>query len=285
MLLELIMCVTMQPGRTLQDPGATTGAVRQGAAQQTPDPVELSACRASLLEELARPTCSATSLVERLLELGFPPLAATWPLLWSEGVNGPLAEAFVEARISQLDVLAKLTLASPAASVRRQLGARLAGEPRPEELIWIAEHLAAHGSWREVDLALALGRVDATWLGIEPERIQADVQRALCAMLARDDKSYGTLRSAVERDPRAHGGAALEALGAMAGPRALATLSNLLEVRPLTVVTVLEAVARVARRSLPPFDEFLLRRLRELAADDDPRVRAAGLRACAALAD
>jgi HEAT repeat protein len=152
-------------------------------------------------------------------------------------------------------------------------------------VLWIAAHLGAHGSWRELDVALALSRVDAAWLGLDPDQLRGTVVDTLSGILARDPLAFGALRSTLEAAPEGFGPLGLEALGRATGPRALATLSDLLDGRRLDAASVLGAIESVGRRSLPPFDEFLLQRLRELAVEEDPRLRSAALRAAGALGD
>lgn len=261
------MSVTLQAGRTATDP------------------LEVSECERALSAELARPGCSAASLAGRLQDLGFPPLEPAWELLWSAERPGATAAAFAGARVSHLEVLERLALAAPAAGLRRSLAGRIAGDPDAQQVLWIAGFLGEHGAWREVDLALGLTRLDATWLGLDPAQVHDAVAAALAAMLARDAGAHAALRSMAETAPETFGPVALEAWTRSAGARTLASLCALLDGHRLDAVLVAQAIEAVGRRSLPPFDAFLLQRLRELAVDDDPRKRAAALRACAALGD
>jgi HEAT repeat protein len=286
MLLELVMSATMQSGRALHD--VARKRAEPVAVQETriaPDVLEVAACERALREDLARPGCDAASVAERLLAQGFPPLEPAWALLWSAEARGPMASAFAKANVSHLDVLGRIALAAPAAGVRRTLALCIAGEPSAEQVLWIAAHLGAHGSWREVDLALGLSRVDADWLGLDPDALRGTIVDTLAGILARDPLAFGALRSAAQAAPEGFGPLGLEALGRSSGARALATLSELLDGRRLGAASVVGAIESVGRRSVPPFDEFLLQRLRELAVDEDPQLRSAALRAAAALGD
>lgn len=289
MFLELVMSATMQPGRATQGHlrarGEPIAAGQERAARIAPDVIEVAACERIVWEELGRAGCSADSLAERLLAQGFPAFEPAWGLLWSAEERGPTARSFVQAHVSPLDVLGRLALGSPAAGVRRTLALCIAGEPNAGQVQWIAGHLSIHGSWREVDLALGLSRVDAQWLAIDAEQLHGTIVDALAAILARDGLAFGALRSTVVAAPEAFGSVALDALARCGGARALSTLSDLLDSRRLDAASVLAAMATVGRRCVPPFDEFLLQRLRELSVEEDPRLRSAAMRAAAAVGD
>lgn len=289
MLLELFMSLTMEqvravPARAPQ--GATSGS---RDAQVVPsvraDAIEVAACRKAILEECARPGATLHALEQRLSGVGFPALAPTWQLVWTLDHDNTLAGAFAASGIEPLDLLERLTLATPGHLVRRLMEARIVSEAPAEELTWILEHLAEHGAWREVDLALSISAVDVVWLGLDPAQVDAEVVVALQRMLARDTKGFGSLRSLVKESPEDFAEVGIEALSGTTGERALATLAYLLDDNRLDTIALVRAVEQVGRRSLPPFDEFLLRRLRELSQDDDIELRAASLRASGALAD
>lgn len=279
------MCATIEPARALPRDVRAIVAQSGFTRRAAPDVIEVAECERVVCEELARPDCSAATLAARLLDLGFPPLESAWDVLWSAERREGSATDFAQARVAPLEVLELLALSVPAAGVRRSFAARIVAEPSAEDVLWIADYLTEHGSWREVDLAFGLSRVDSAWLGLDPALLHDRVESALTAMLARDPMAYGSLRTTVAAAPQAFGSVALDALAEMSGDRALSTLFELLELRRLDASEVLGAIEDVGRRCLPPFDPYLLQRLRELAAQEDPSVRGAALRAAGALGD
>lgn len=264
---------------TLQQARAVSSGVRPV------DPVEVGECRRALREALAGGDCGAACLAERLSSLGFPALEPAWDLLWSAGSDEDLTREFERARIAGLDVLERLVLSSPPTASRRSLASRIVDEPRAEELLWICEHLGRHGTWRDVDLVLGLTRVDAEWLGLHPTVLEDRARSALTSILERDSTAFGALRSTVESAPAAFGATAVAALGESDGRRALETLTALIDLPRIDAAAVTSAIESVGRRALPPFDPYLLRRMREQSQAADPRQRAAALRACGALRD
>jgi len=276
------MCATTQPAQAVPARDARPAAEAPGGRV---DPVELAACRTALLEPCGREGAGASALVARLQGIGFPPLAPTWALLWSSADDTALSAALASAGVERLDLLGRLAQATPGPTLRRVLEARIVSEPSAGELTWMLDFLAEHGAWREVDLVLALSAVDVLWIGLDPADVDARAVDALRALLARDPKTYGALRSCVRVAPEDHAAVAIEALAGATGERALAALADLLDDRRIDACALLQAIEAVGRRSLPPFDDFLLRRLRELSREEDAALRAAALRASGALGD
>lgn len=273
MFLELWMSAILQQARELP------------AKVRPVDPIEVEECRRALREASARPDCNATRLAERLLVLGFPALDPAWDLLWSAERGEEPSVDLVGERIAPLEVLERVVLASPPVSRRRSLAWRIAVEPSAEEILWICDHLGRHGTWRDVDLVLGITRVQAEWLGLDGVALLDRARSALVQLLERDPTSFGALRTTVEVAPQDFGAMAVAALADCEGAQALETLSSLLDLLRIDGAAVAAAIETVGRRSLPPFDPYLLTRLREAAQSGDPRLRAASLRALGALRD
>jgi HEAT repeat protein len=246
---------------------------------------ELAASERTILRALERDDASRTTIAEALESQGFPPLPAAWSLLVTPGMEPGSSAQWMRARTSGLAVLAEL-LHRSGRPRRKSFLTSLAECGLPEEQWnWVLGSLGEQASAFDIQLILSLHGLQRQATPLTDGDVDEHLRRTLSMILARDPPAITALSAEVALAPHLHGAMALAVLDGLSGARALAALGRLLEYEAVEPAAALAAVERVARRSLPPFDSYLLRDLRELARNGTGDVRCAALRALGALDD